>query len=374
MSLEVVESFVAGCDWFLRILQVYPISMRVRGSGIGEHVWNIATRLARRHDVTLFGLNPHSKYSRFEVVDGVKVERFKHYYPNGSYYFSVELPLRLRHLEFDVVHGHGYHSFPMHFAALAKCNKFVVTTHFHGEGHSIFRDSLFRLFKPFGKMTLKKAKVIIAVSDFEKHLLCRQFGFDEDKIVVIPNGVDLDEFKGLKRRDRSFKSVLYVGRLEWYKGVHYLVEVLPKLSNDVVLEIVGKGPLRGYLEARARRLGVGDRVFFYQDLPRRELLQMFVDADVFVLLSRYEAYSMAVAEALVAETPCVVANCSALSEWVDNESCSGVQFPIRLGELAELIDNVLDGRVSRKAMKNWIGTKILDWDDVVQRLEDIYAR
>ena len=357
----------------LRILQVYPISMKVRGGGVGEHVWNISVRLAKQHDVTLFGLNPNGKYPRCEVVDGVKVERFRHFYPSDSYFFSLELLLRLRQFDFDVVHGHGYHAFPMHFAALAKCKRFVVTTHFHGEGHSSFRDSLFRLFRPLGGLTLRKADVVVAVSEFEKCLLCEKFKLDLDKVVVIPNGVDLDEFKGLKRRNRGFRSMLYVGRLEWYKGVHYLVEVLPKLPRDVVLEIVGKGSLRGYLEERARRLGVLDRVFFYQDLPRCELLQKYVDADVFVLLSRFEAYSIVVAEALIVGTPCIVANSSALSEWIDDESCFGVDYPIELGRLEETISRVLDIMIQGKvATKKLVNVKILDWDDVVRRLENVY--
>jgi glycosyltransferase involved in cell wall biosynthesis len=346
--------------------------MRVRGGGVGEHVWNIAVRLAKRHDVTLFGLNPHGKYPQYEVIDGVKVERFRHFYPSDSYYFSLELPLRLRHVEFDVVHGHGYHAFPMHFAALAKCKKFVVTTHFHGEGHSVFRNSLFALFEPFGKTTLRKANNVVAVSRFEKHLLCERLGLDDGKIVVIPNGLDLSEFANLKRQNHGSRSVLYVGRLEFYKGVHYLVEVLPKLSKDTVLEIVGKGPLRKLLEERAKQLGVSERVKFYQNLPRNELLQRYVNASVLVLLSRFEAYSIVVAEALAAGTPCVVANTTALSEWINNKSCFGVDFPINLDELAELVERVSNTRFGNRLIDDVIGGKILDWDQVVENLEDVY--
>ena len=93
-------------------------------------IWNISKLLARKHDVTLFGLNPQNRYSRFDFVDGVKVERFRHFYPRSSYFFSFDLPLRLRQVEFDIVHAHSYHAFPMHIARMAKCKKFVVTTHF----------------------------------------------------------------------------------------------------------------------------------------------------------------------------------------------------------------------------------------------------
>ena len=357
----------------MKILQVYPLSMKVRGGGVSEHVWNVSKLLARKHDVTLFGLNPRGKYSRFDVVDGVKVERFRHFYPQSSYFFSFQLPLRLRQVNFDVVHAHGYHAFPMHFARLAKCDKFVVTTHFHGEGHSVFRDSLFKLFHFFGKSSLKKADTIIAVSEFEKELLCKQFGIVEDKIVVVPNGLNFDEFIDLRRHDYAFKSVLYVGRLDEYKGVHYLVEVLPKLDKDVVLHIVGKGPLRKQLKDRARQLGVLDRVFFFDNLSRKDLLQKYIDCDVFVSLSRLEAFSITVAEALKAGAFCVVANTSALCEWIDNERCFGVEYPIRVNELAKILRNVLGRNNNQKMVfSTKIEEKILDWTEVANRLEKLY--
>ena len=359
----------------MRILQVYMGPYMVdRGGGVSVYVRNISERLAKKHDVTVFATNPGG-LPGFEVVNGVKVVRFRRFAPSNAYFFSWDMLLELRRADFDVVHGHCYHAFPMHFSALAKCKRFVVSTHFHGVGHSVFRDSLIRLLKPFGKRTLRAADKIVAVSEYEKNLLCGQFGLDPAKVVVIPCGVDFSEFEGLKRRKRGFRSVLYVGNLVGYKGVQFLVEVLPYLPKDVVLEIVGKGDLKPFLEKRARELSVSGRVRFFENLPRRELLQMFVDADVFVLLSRYEAYSMAVAEALVAGTPCIVANCSALNEWIDGRICFGVDYPIGLDKLAESICYILEnGVVGDVVSSKWIGSKILDWDDVVERINEVYQR
>ena len=357
----------------MKILQVCQDSYAETG-GISIHVRNISERLARRHDVTVYATNYEPRLPRFELKNGVRVERFKCYAPSNAYFFSLEMLLRMREAEFDLVHAHGYHGFPMHFAALAKCDKFVVTTHFHGVGHSTFRNCLIKMFKPLGKRTLTKADKIIAVSEYEKALMCKQFKLAEDKIVVIPNGVNFSEFSGLRKRSHNFKSILYVGYLLDYKGAHYLVEVLPKLGDNVVLEIVGTGPIKPYLERRAKELKVYDRVRFYENLPRRELLQKYFDADVFVLLSRYEAYSLVVAEALTAGTPCIVANTSALSEWVDNESCFGIDFPVNLNKLAKLINNVLDNGVDKAAARKWTGTKIPDWNDVVDKLERVYLK
>lgn len=340
--------------------------------GIAEYVNNVSKFLARKHNVTVYGTNPNLSFPRIEYVDGVRVERFKHYSPSGAYVFSIELPLRLRKSKFDVVHGHGYHSFPLHFCSLATCNRFIASAHFHGHGHTVFRNSLLRLLKPFGKRTLLKADRIVAVSDYEKSLLEKTFKFDSSRIVVIPNGLNLSEFSDLRRKKRDFKSILYVGKLYPYKGPQYLIEVLPKLDDDIVLEIVGKGPLRQSLEMRAKELKVSGRVKFYQDLPRHELLQKYVDADLFVLLSRYEAYSIVVAEALVAGTHCILSRTSALTEWIDEENCFDVNFPVDIDELARLVKKVFDLGPNKNKGKKWIGKKILEWKDVADRLESVY--
>jgi glycosyltransferase involved in cell wall biosynthesis len=185
--------------------------------------------------------------------------------------------------------------------------------------------------------------------------------------------VDFSEFEGLKRRDHEGRTILHVGYLASFKGAQYLVEVMPKLPKDVRLKIVGGGPMKPLLEKRALELGVSGRVDFYSNLLRKDLLQMYADADVFALLSRYEAYSIVVAEALAAGTPCVVARTSALTEWEDGETCLGVDFPINLGQLAEKIACHLDANLNKAAFSKWYAKKILDWNKIAQQLDEVYA-
>jgi glycosyltransferase involved in cell wall biosynthesis len=354
----------------MRVLEICPFPY-YDFSGVAEHVRNVSQRISRNHDVTIYTTSSRSDFPKQEKINGIKVESFKCFSPGDAYFFSEEMLLRLRKDEFDVVHGHFYHAFPFHFASITKCQRFVATPHFHGTGHSSFRACVMKLLKPFGKRTLERANRIVSVSAYEKAVILQQFGLDSNKVALIPNGVDLGSFSGLKKRKQCFKRILYVGCLRRYKGVEYLVEVMRKLDSNTILEVIGKGPLRYSLEKRAKDLHVLDRVRFYQDLPRQELLQKYADANAFVMLSRYEAYSLAVAEALAARTPCVVANTSALSEWVDNETCFGVNLPLSINELAKVIKNTTETCIGSKAMKKWIGTKILDWNDVVNRLEGI---
>jgi glycosyltransferase involved in cell wall biosynthesis len=350
----------------MKILQVCPKYHPDTG-GVEEHVKNISERLAKKFEVSVFTTDPTGKLSKEELVNHVKVTRFRSWAPREAYYFSATLKKHLAKYSnsFDIVHAHNYGALSALYAAQTKGkNKLVFTPHYHGTGHTFFRALLHKPYKFLGKTIFEKADKIVCVSNYEKGLIVNNFKVDKEKVVVIPNGINLEEFKGLKRVKKSFKTVLCVGRLEKYKGIQYLIEVLRLLESDVVLEIVGKGPYKENLVKLAKKLNVLERVKFLQELPRSELLQMYANADVFVLLSKHEAYGLSVAEALCAGTPCLVANASALTEWVDGENCFGIDYPIDLGVLAELIKKIARKSVCKPA--------VLDWDEVTDRLVRLY--
>jgi glycosyltransferase involved in cell wall biosynthesis len=270
----------------------------------------------------------------------------------------------LKKAEFDIVHGHNYHALPLYFARNARAKKFIVTPHYHRYGHTPVRNFFIKLYKPFGRRIFARADKVIAVSRYEKQLLLNDFSIAEDNISVIPNGIDLSEFANLPAVPRESKTILYVGRLEEYKGVQYIIQTLPLLGKDSHLEIVGKGPYKVRLVKLIDELGLSTRVKFHQDLPRQELLMMCARAGIFILLSQHEAFSIVVAEALAAKTPCIVANTSALSEWIDDNNCFGIDYPINSGKLAELINKVIGKKVS--------GVKLWDWDEVTGQIARLY--
>lgn len=202
------------------------------------------------------------------------------------------------------------------------------------------------------------------MSEYEKRLLIEDFTIDTAKLSVIPNGIDSSEYSNQEVISKEPRSILYVGRLEEYKGIQYIIETLPLLHKDYHLQVVGDGPHKAHLVAQTRELGLNDRVRFYHDLPRPELLERYARAGVFILLSRHEAFGLTVAEALASRTPCIVANTSALSEWVDDKNCFGIKYPIDRKELAGLIDRVAGVTVG--------DVRLWDWDMVVAELIHAY--
>lgn len=347
----------------MKVAQVSPRYYPYIG-GLETHVENISKRLAKKYDVSVFTTDPSGKLPKKEEIAGVKVERFRSFAPNESYHFSLEMLRALRKAKYDIVHGHAYHAFPLYFARQIQKKKFVVTPHYHGVGHSLIRNFLIKLYKPIGKKALEDADKVVCVSRYEKNLLLNDFNIAEKKIVVIPNGINKEEFKNLTKKKRKRKKILYVGRIRKPKGIDYLIEVLPKLDNDILLEIVGEGAYKRKLVKRVNKLGLADRIIFHQNLSRKKLLEDYADADLFMLLSKYEAYGISVAEALASRTPCIVADSSALQEWVDTENCFGVKYPINVDELANLINDVIGKEVK--------GVELLDWDDIVTELMGVY--
>lgn len=345
------------------VVQVCPLYYPCIG-GIETHVKEISERLvSQKIQVEVLTTDPSGKLPKEEIINGVRVKRFVSYAPGGNYHYSTSLKKYLaRNSEsYDIVHIHSYHDFPaIHVAQIKKVKKLVFTPHYHGGGHTLFTSLCHYPYRVIGQKIFDKADKVICVSKYERGLVLRHFKGVNEKIVVIPNGINLQEFTKQRKRDKDEQIVLYVGRLEKYKGIQYLIKILPMLNNNIFLEIVGKGAYKENLIRLAKSLHVNSRIKFFEDLPRQQLLEKYAAADLFVLLSTREAYSICVAEALASEIPCLVANSSALKEWIDNQNCFGIDYPINLLAL-----QVLVGKVMSKEIRC---PHIWDWSEVVEKL------
>jgi glycosyltransferase involved in cell wall biosynthesis len=344
----------------MKIAQVCP-RYKPHIGGVETVVEELSRRLAAQgHDVSVITTDPSRSLPREETIDGVKVYRFPAYAPGDAYYLSFPLRSFLRKQSYDVVHAHGYHAFPALFAMAAQTQRFVFTAHYHGHGHTPFRNALFGLYRTAGSRIFRRADAVTCVSAFEQGLVCRDFPQYCGKTRVIPNGINRREFQGLTPYPKSSPIILYVGRLEEYKGVQHAIQALPQLPG-YELVVIGRGPYRAELRKLAAETGANVR--FLEGLMRKDLLRWYATADAFVMLSGFEAYGITVAEALAAGTPCVVARSSSLSEFVDDGLCRGVDLPVSPDRLAGEL---------RRTVRVPYAKEILDWDEVVARMLAVY--
>lgn len=357
----------------MKVLQVCPRYYPDIG-GVETHVKEISERLIERgFDVEVICTDPSGRLPKHEIINGVPVTRFRSFAPHDAYYFAPQIYFHIKDQDFDLVHVHSYHALPAFFAALAKkSRRLVFTPHYHRRGHTFIRNLLLRAYRIIGGRIFGMADKVICVSDHEKRMVMSDFNIPEEKIEKIPNGLDMKEFLDLqsyKKSDGDSKTLLYVGRLEQYKGIHHIIGALPYLDN-YKLDIIGKGPYEDKLHKLAQELNVKERINWYKDITRKELLARYASADRFIMLSQYEAYGISVAEALAAGTPCIVALGSALEDFVDGKQCSGISPPVTTGELIKAIKYLEDSGI-----KNNMDTKnlrVMDWNDVTGKLIDVY--
>jgi glycosyltransferase involved in cell wall biosynthesis len=135
-----------------------------------------------------------------------------------------------------------------------------------------------------------------------------------EKLLVIPNGIDLARFDAagsVVKSDFSIadgrRVILFVGRLDRQKRPDWLVERMPAIFRELPdhdLVVVGDGPLGKVVARRAAELGVADRVHLVGWRP--DVARFYAAADLLVLASAWEGMPNVVLEAMAASRPVVV--------------------------------------------------------------------
>lgn len=158
---------------------------------------------------------------------------------------------------------------------------------------------------------------------------------------VVPNVVDTALFHPDGQRAAGPPLLVAVGLLYEAKGYEFLLDAVARVDRDLRIEIVGDGPLRGELEARARRLGVDDRVAFRGLVPKPEVAALLRRADAFLLTSRYDNNPCALIEALASGLPVVATAVGGVPELVDERN-GLLARPRDPASIAARIEELLD--------------------------------
>lgn len=173
----------------------------------------------------------------------------------------------------------------------------------------------------------QKATLVVTVSDYSLRRVVELYGVDEEKVRVVPNGVDPEVFKPIRGLSVFRKSlgiegkhcILFVGNLIPRKGVHFLVEAarhVLKNEGNVVFLVVGDGPLRNFLISYSTRLGVRGNFVFLRRVHDSVLPFVYNCADIFVLPSLQEGQGIALLEAQACAKPVVAFNVGGVRECV----------------------------------------------------------
>ncbi|GBD13342.1 D-inositol 3-phosphate glycosyltransferase [bacterium HR24] len=227
---------------------------------------------------------------------------------------------------------------------------------------------------------------VVCPSQGEKEALVRLYGVPSGRVHVVPCGVDTALFSPRDRVQARAQLglavdspvVLFVGRLEPFKGLDLLLRAHARLSLPALLLIVGGDQrdeaLRERLRNLARRLGTAERVTFLDAVPHERLPLYYGAADVCAVPSHYESFGLAALESMACGTPVVACRVGGLQEVVRDRvtgflvpRSSPDQFAARLEQL--LRDPSLRDSLGRRARLVALGYQ---WAQVAERVEAIY--
>lgn len=206
------------------------------------------------------------------------------------------------------------------------------------------------------------------------------FGPGLAETTVIRNGIEAARWPFAPRRPRPGPAeLLYVGRLEYEKGVHDLIAALPRIRRTnpgTTLTIAGDGTQQDWLVEQARKHRVLKATRFVGHLHHDELLAALHRADAAVFPSHYEPFGLVALEAAAAGTPLVTSNIGGLGEAVIDGQ-TGVSCPPRdVAGLAAAVRTVLDdpgaaqqrARAARERL-----TSDFDWQTVASQTAQVYV-
>ena len=399
---------------FMKILHVahffYPC---LSAGGVVNASYQIASKQSEDNDVKVISSDSCKERlkfpnGRYDVdVDGIKVDYFRNLSNKFKLKTMLDTPLaapfkiRKDIKGYDIVHIHEHRQTLAIFTSyFARKNNIPYVVQAHGSVLPFFqKEGLKNLFdKVFGFKILHNASCVFALTEVEKEQYLKM-GVDEDKIEIVPLGINLDEYENLpdygKFRSKfnigeNDKLILFVGRIHEIKGLGLLIDSFNDLinqhnenhsledisSSSIKLAIVG--PDDGYLvklEDKIKEYSLEDNVIITGPLYKEEKQEALVDCDLFVMPSKYESFTTSGLEAMACSKPLVLTKNNHIHDWVDGNV--GLACDDNKDSLREAIEKVLfDEDLSLIFARN--GQKLIkekyNWDIINNQILEIYNR
>lgn len=309
----------------MRILHVYKDYFPVLG-GIENHIRVLAeAQAAAGHQVIVLAC----ALGRRTVVEeraGVRVIKAGRFTTAASMPLSVSQPIALARLRPEVIHVHSpYPLGELSAWLLQRRTPLVITYH----SDVVRQRGWLRLYAPLLARVLDHAARLIATSpryvETSPWLAPRA-----TKCTIVPLGVDEQRFRPPQQPFAGPPTLLFAGRLRYYKGLDTLLQALVKLP-EVRLEVVGDGPQRREWEALSQSFGLTERVRFHGEVDDAELPAWYQRAHLFVLPAnaRAEAFGTVLLEAMASGLPCVTTEVGTGTSWVVQDGVTGRVVPPR---------------------------------------------
>ena len=367
----------------------------VKVGGVSPHVSYLSESLARQghevHIITRTGNN-----SNYDFINGVHYQRCPTP-ENGNLLHQMDdmcgaMIDRFYAVEdlfgkFDVLHIHDWH--PVMVMNSIKKNRDIPwimsfhSTEYGRNGNNFTNSNLFRQISHQEWLGGYEASQIITVSDQMRNELNHVYQIPDDKINVVPNGVnaikkkvDIEEVKNRYDVKLADPLILFLGRMAYQKGPDLLVNaignVLKKNGNSKFV-FAGDGDMRSMCQNMALNYGIKDSCRFLGYVNDDERVDLMNACDIYCVPSRNEPFGITVLEAWTATKPVLATEAiSMIDNFVD-----GIRVPTNSDAISYYMNVLLEDPRSwprmGKAGENKAKTKY-NWDKIGDQTIEIYNR
>lgn len=389
----------------MKILHVahffYPC---LSAGGVVNASYQMALKQSRDNDVKVISSDSCKERlkfpnGRYDVdVNGIKVDYFRNISNRFKLATMLDTPLsapfkiRKDIKNYEVVHIHEHRqTLAIIVSYFAHRNNIPYIVQAHGSVLPFFqKEGLKNLFdKAFGFKILHNASCVFALTEVEKEQYIKM-GVEEDKIEIVPLGINLEEYENLPSYGRfrskfnindDEKLILFIGRIHEIKGLGLLIDAFSDLihnGNDGSIKLAIVGPDEGYLsklEEKIKEYSLEDNVIITGPLYNEEKQEALVDCDLFVMPSKYESFTTSGLEAMACSKPLVLTKNNHIHDWVDGNV--GIACDDNKDSLREAIEKVLfDEDLSQTYGEN--GNELIEnkynWDIINKQVLDIYNK
>jgi alpha-maltose-1-phosphate synthase len=261
--------------------------------------------------------------------------------------FHRSLTMAKDTLDADVVHCHTWYTQMGGFLARQLWDvPFVLTTH---SLEPLRPWKVEQLGNAYGmsawieRTAIESADAVIAVSQETRADVLRHFAVPEERVRVIHNGIDLEQYRHDPATDALVRHgidperpyVLFVGRITRQKGIIHLVNAIPAIDPDLQVVLCAGAPdtkeIGEEMEARVAEVSAGraDVIWVREMIPRAEAIQLYSHAAVFCCPSVYEPFGIINLEAMACETAVVASAVGGIPEVVVPEE-TGLLVPLEI--------------------------------------------
>jgi glycosyltransferase involved in cell wall biosynthesis len=248
----------------------------------------------------------------------------------------------------------------------------------YGGMQSSFPINPLRLKNWFSHLPLFNSEIVGALTKWEMEEI-KKFGLPDDRLRIMPIGVDLKIFK---KKEKGFKErynvngemILFVGQPIPRKGPEYLIKAMKNIIHkfpDCKCIFIGYKSNKD-IEELCRTFGIDKNIIFIGFLNEEEKIDAYKSADVFVLPTLYEGFGIVFVEAMASGCPIVTTNVAGIPELVEDGKNGFLVNPKNIGELEKSIERILtDKNLRTKFSSNNIKkSRFYNWDNLI----DIYEK